>query len=274
MPNTLYTFRLSPFGRLTELAAKIYDVDTKVTEINLTNVEHMTPEYIAIHPKHQVPAFSDDGKIVIESADICRYFEKNFNKTPAENDHWYPSDAEKRAKVDEEFVWIGENAGTIAIACLAQVFGVNGSPWRNKMGIAAVKASQKMKKKVVRQDFLDAVKSGTDMLTSKNVEKVEDLTLGDVLTWFVLSMPVFMLKDDADVARIVGKETGFYRVFEALQKVSGFNDIHARFMVLVNQLNQVKDDAVKDKCCQTPGEIMKTIKLVMYFKKHGIELPK
>ena len=273
MPNKLYTFRLSPFGRLTELAAKIYEVDTEITEINLTNLEHMTPEYIKIHPKHQVPAFSDNGKIVIESADIVRHFEKNFNRKTAENDHWYPSDAEERLKVDEQFIWIGENAGKIATPCLAPVFGVNGSPWRNKMGIAAVKASQKMEK-YDRQDFLQILKTANDFLTSKNVAEVEDLTHGDVLTWFVLSMPVFMLKNDADVARIVAAETGFYSVFGVLQKVSGFNDIHARFMSLVNQLNQVKDDAVKDKCCQTPGEIMKTIKLIMFFKKHGIALPK
>ena len=52
-----------------------------------------------MNPKHEVPIFDHDGKIVTESRGIAKYFHENFNQDIEKNDHWYPKDPSERAKV-------------------------------------------------------------------------------------------------------------------------------------------------------------------------------
>ena len=46
--------------------------------IDIPKNEHATPEYQAINPKGLVPAFVDNGTVVIESCDIIDYIDENF----------------------------------------------------------------------------------------------------------------------------------------------------------------------------------------------------
>ncbi|RXG57917.1 Glutathione S-transferase theta-1, partial [Armadillidium vulgare] len=64
---------------------------------------HKTPEYAKINPFQLVPVIDDNGFKLTESVAILRYLSKKFSgKIP---DHWYPSNPQKQAKVDEYMEW-------------------------------------------------------------------------------------------------------------------------------------------------------------------------
>ena len=100
MRNKLYKFDFSPPARLAWLAAKIYNVPTEIIDVDLSKFEQFNSEFLKVNPNHEVPAFDHDGKYVSQSREIAKYFHDNFNTEKEKNDHWYPSDSEKRAKVD------------------------------------------------------------------------------------------------------------------------------------------------------------------------------
>ena len=99
MPNELYKFTFSPPARLAWLTAKIYKVPTDIIETDLSKGEHLDLEFIKKNPKHEVPVFVHEGKIITESRNIAKYFHENFNQDLEKNDHWYPKNEEERAKV-------------------------------------------------------------------------------------------------------------------------------------------------------------------------------
>ena len=50
--------------------------DIEIINIDLMSGEHKTPEYRAIAPNSRIPALElDDGTVIMESTDICRYLE-------------------------------------------------------------------------------------------------------------------------------------------------------------------------------------------------------
>lgn len=50
--------------------------------ISIPKNEHATPEYQDIHPQGLVPAFVDNGTLLIESCDIIDYIDKKYPKPP------------------------------------------------------------------------------------------------------------------------------------------------------------------------------------------------
>lgn len=62
--------------------------------IDIPNMEHATPEYQAINPKGLVPAFIDNGVLLIESCDIIQYIDKKYPEPPL-----HPSDAAVQAEL-------------------------------------------------------------------------------------------------------------------------------------------------------------------------------
>lgn len=62
------------------LAEKNLDWTSHV--VDLANKEHATAEYQSINPKGLVPAFVDNGQVVIESVDIIDYIDTKFDGTP------------------------------------------------------------------------------------------------------------------------------------------------------------------------------------------------
>ena len=58
------------------------DLDWVSHPIDIPKNEHATPEYQAIHPKGLVPAFVDNGTLVIESCDIIDYIDQKYTSPP------------------------------------------------------------------------------------------------------------------------------------------------------------------------------------------------
>tara|TARA_X000000368_G_C22993834_1_gene695653 strand:+ start:561 stop:1172 length:612 start_codon:yes stop_codon:yes gene_type:complete len=73
----LYSSKLapSPLKVLIFLAEKKIK-DVEIINLNLGELEHKKPEYMAIAPNSRVPALKlDDGSIILETTAICRYLE-------------------------------------------------------------------------------------------------------------------------------------------------------------------------------------------------------
>ena len=73
----LYSSKLapSPLKVLIFLAEKKIK-DVEIINLNLGELEHKKPEYMAIAPNSRVPALElDDGSIILETSAICRYLE-------------------------------------------------------------------------------------------------------------------------------------------------------------------------------------------------------
>lgn len=64
--------------------------------ISIPNNEHATPEYQAINPKGLVPAFVDNGTLLIESCDIIDYIDQKHPEPPLR-----PADAALEPKLSE-----------------------------------------------------------------------------------------------------------------------------------------------------------------------------
>ena len=68
--------------------------------VALENDEHLSDEYLAINPNHQVPTLVDGETRIHESNDIMRYLcDKH------ELAEWYPADPAIRAQVDRWLDW-------------------------------------------------------------------------------------------------------------------------------------------------------------------------
>lgn len=76
------------------LAEKGLDWQSHIIEI--PKMEHATPEYQAIHPKGLVPAFVDNGTLLIESCDIIQYLDDIYPDPPL-----HPTDATAQAALPE-----------------------------------------------------------------------------------------------------------------------------------------------------------------------------
>ena len=65
--------------------------------MNLTEKEHLTPEFIKINPQHTIPVLIDDGLVLCESRAILTYLVEKYGK----DDSLYPKDPRARAIVNQ-----------------------------------------------------------------------------------------------------------------------------------------------------------------------------
>ncbi|XP_066304288.1 glutathione S-transferase theta-1-like [Branchiostoma lanceolatum] len=63
--------------------------------------EHKSDWFLKINPMGKVPAINDNGFILTESVAILKYLAMRY----VVPDHWYPSDLQQRARVDEYMAW-------------------------------------------------------------------------------------------------------------------------------------------------------------------------
>ncbi|KAG9487424.1 hypothetical protein GDO78_007330 [Eleutherodactylus coqui] len=102
MPDVaLYLDLASPPCRAVYFFAKASKIPFKNNVVQLLKGEHLTEEFGKVNPSRKVPALKDGDFTMGESNAIILYLVRKF-KTP---DHWYPSDLQKRARVDEYLAW-------------------------------------------------------------------------------------------------------------------------------------------------------------------------
>ncbi|XP_072269822.1 glutathione S-transferase theta-1-like [Pyxicephalus adspersus] len=97
----LYLDLLSQPCRSVYLFAKVNNIPFQHHEVKLLKGDHLTEDFEKLNPLHKVPVLIDGEFTLVESTAILRYLVQKYN-TP---DHWYPSDPQKRARVDEYLAW-------------------------------------------------------------------------------------------------------------------------------------------------------------------------
>ncbi|KAG9468218.1 hypothetical protein GDO78_023218 [Eleutherodactylus coqui] len=102
----LYLDLVSPPCRAVYFFAKASKIPFKNNVVQLGKGEHLSEEFGKVNPLRKVPALKDGDFTMGESNAILLYLIRKF-KTP---DHWYPSDIQKRARVDEYLAWHVTNA--------------------------------------------------------------------------------------------------------------------------------------------------------------------
>ncbi|KAG5326039.1 GSTT1 transferase, partial [Acromyrmex heyeri] len=101
MTLKLYYDLLSQPSRAIYILLKTWNIPFEKKIINLKNLEQYTPEFERINPYKKVPVIEHDGFNLGESIGITRYICREFKV----DDHWYPSESKKQAKVDEYLEW-------------------------------------------------------------------------------------------------------------------------------------------------------------------------
>lgn len=99
----MYELYMSPLSqhsrRVVSLLAEA-DIPYTPRPVAVEKGEHMSPEYMAVNPNHQVPALSIDGEVLLESNTILRFLCDRHGL-----DTWYPKDTMVRARVDQWLDW-------------------------------------------------------------------------------------------------------------------------------------------------------------------------
>jgi len=96
----LYHFPYSQHARrvvsLLEAAALPYEL----RHVDMAKGAHLSADYLAINPNHQVPTLLDGDLTIHESNAILRYLCQKHGLTD-----WYPTDLKRRALVDQWLDW-------------------------------------------------------------------------------------------------------------------------------------------------------------------------
>ncbi|XP_018803661.1 PREDICTED: glutathione S-transferase 1 [Bactrocera latifrons] len=93
----LYYSLFSPPARACMLTAELIGLDLELMLVNMAAKQHLTPEFLALNPQHQIPVFvEEDNEVFIDSHAIMAYMVSKYHK----NDDMYPKDLKKRARVD------------------------------------------------------------------------------------------------------------------------------------------------------------------------------
>ncbi|XP_052545340.1 glutathione S-transferase theta-2B [Tympanuchus pallidicinctus] len=97
----LYLDLLSQPCRAVFLFARCNNIPFEFKRVELMKGQHKTEEFRKVNMLMKVPALKDGSFTLAESVAILMYLARKF-KTP---DHWYPSDLQKQARVDEYLSW-------------------------------------------------------------------------------------------------------------------------------------------------------------------------
>lgn len=88
----------SPPCRAVQLTAFAVGVEVNLKLVDLDGGAHLTPEFLAINPQHNIPVLVDNGFVVTESRAIMSYLVDRYGKP---DDGLYPRDPQKRALINQ-----------------------------------------------------------------------------------------------------------------------------------------------------------------------------
>ncbi|NP_001085203.1 glutathione S-transferase theta 1 L homeolog [Xenopus laevis] len=98
---TLYLDLMSQPCRSVYIFAKANKIPFNNHQVRLFKGDHFSEEFGKVNVLRKVPALKDGDFLMAESTAMLLYMARKY-KTP---DHWYPSDLQKCARVDEYLAW-------------------------------------------------------------------------------------------------------------------------------------------------------------------------
>ena len=99
----MYQLYLHPYSQHSRRVVSLLEeagLEYEPFKVDLLNGEHMSAQYLAINPNHQVPALIDGQTRLYESNAILRYLCVKNGLTD-----WYPDDLPARAAVEQWLDW-------------------------------------------------------------------------------------------------------------------------------------------------------------------------
>lgn len=99
----MYTLFHSPYSQHARRVVSLLieaQVEYRLHHVAMEKGEHLSAEYLAINPNHQVPTLVDGDIKIHESNAILRYLAVKHRL-----DDWYPSELAKRAAVEQWLDW-------------------------------------------------------------------------------------------------------------------------------------------------------------------------
>ncbi len=96
----LYHSPLSQHARRVVSLLEAGGIEYELEPVAVEKGAHMSAEYLAVNPNHQLPALDVDGEILLESNAIMRFLCDAHGL-----DAWYPKATMARAKVDQWLDW-------------------------------------------------------------------------------------------------------------------------------------------------------------------------
>ena len=99
----MYVLYHSPFSQHARRVVSLLveaDLPHELRPVNMGEGQHLSPEYLAINPNHQVPTLLDGELKLHESNAILRYLCGKHRLT-----EWYPEEVVQRARVDQWLDW-------------------------------------------------------------------------------------------------------------------------------------------------------------------------
>ncbi|KRT81940.1 Glutathione S-transferase, partial [Oryctes borbonicus] len=114
----LYIASMSPPCNAVLLVAKALKLNLNVKEVNLTNGDNKTPEFLKMNPQHTVPTLDDSGFYLWESRAILTYL---VNKYGSRDDPLYPKDPKPRALVEQRLYFDAINLYPAFAKCYVSV---------------------------------------------------------------------------------------------------------------------------------------------------------
>ena len=96
----LYHFPYSQHARRVVALLEAAGLSYELRNVAMEKGEHMSPEFLAVNPNHQVPVLIDGSFKLFESSTILRYLCEKHTLA-----NWYPVDSRIRATVDQWLDW-------------------------------------------------------------------------------------------------------------------------------------------------------------------------
>lgn len=97
----LYADLLSQPCRAVHVLLLCSGLPHRLRPVALRKGEQLSPDFTKLNPMQKVPVLVDKDFVLTESDAILKYLVGRY-RLP---DHWYPTDAERRARVDEYTAW-------------------------------------------------------------------------------------------------------------------------------------------------------------------------
>jgi len=230
--------------------------DLAFEEVDLSRGEQLSERFLAINPKHQVPAIEEDGKHMAESRDIARHLCDKYCKDPS-REHWYPKDPVKRKEVDEWLDWskplhLAIEMGVVVehVACQA------GMGWRQNYGfIIALAGAVSRARGAAFQDLKRCIAEAEVTVGRRGKTRVEDLDLGDVATLMEVSQamechPTFDWSAFPNLSKLL----------MLMRQVPEFNSVYAPLLEFLVPLRQARACKRRATCWECVGECFTGLK--------------
>ena len=110
----LYHFPYSQHARRVVSLLEAANLPYELRHVDMAKGAHLSADYLAINPNHQVPTLIDGDLVLHESNAILRYLCFKHGLT-----EWYPEDPKHRARVDQ---WLDWNQSRLSPAVIDIVF--------------------------------------------------------------------------------------------------------------------------------------------------------